>query len=342
MPQSDPQRTSNVERRQAAIWGSLIGDAIAMPVHWYYDRDAMRRDYGVLSGYCAPKNPHPDSILWRSSYHPTNPNGDILHDQAQFWGVRGVHYHQFLRPGENTLNLQLAQVLLRSLLENGCYNPADYLRRYITFLRTPQSHRDTYVEECHRLFFTAYASGTKPEKCGAQDIHIGGLASVPVLASFLSGNVGNAESQILTHVALTHRSDEIAEAALALARILVALFNGGNLEDCLIEHASGWFSLRKAKQWKMYPDEVVIGQKLSPACYIRDAFSSALYLSWKYSGNFREGILANAQVGGDNCHRAVVVGSLLAAESPAGVPAEFKNGLLAAQLLQHILPQLFH
>jgi hypothetical protein len=38
-----------------------------------------------------------------------------------------------------------------------------------------------------------------------------------------------------------------------------------------------------------------------------------LYLCWKYHHDAEAGILANAMVGGDNCHRGAVVGSLLAA-----------------------------
>ena len=53
---------------QNAFLGSLVGDAIAMPVHWYYDRDALDRDYGDFDDYLSPRNPHPDSILWRSKY----------------------------------------------------------------------------------------------------------------------------------------------------------------------------------------------------------------------------------------------------------------------------------
>ena len=71
---------------QNAFLGSLVGDAIAMPAHWYYDRNALDRDYGDFDSYLAPRNPHPDSILWRSNIEPIGPKADILHDQAKFWG----------------------------------------------------------------------------------------------------------------------------------------------------------------------------------------------------------------------------------------------------------------
>ena len=43
------------EHKRAGIaWGSFIGDALAMPVHWYYERAALRRDYGVVRDCAAP------------------------------------------------------------------------------------------------------------------------------------------------------------------------------------------------------------------------------------------------------------------------------------------------
>ena len=144
-------------RSRGAIYGTFIGDALAMPVHWYYNRADLKRDYGHVRDYLAPKNPHPDSILWRSTYRPVNEKGEILHDQAQYWGQREIHYHQFLKAGENTLNVTLCRLVMESLIETGDYDPADYLERYITFMTTPGSHRDTYVEEYHRHFFTQAA-----------------------------------------------------------------------------------------------------------------------------------------------------------------------------------------
>ena len=51
---------------KAAYYGSLITDAFAMPVHWYYNREALDEDYPELNAYADPPSHHPDSILWRS------------------------------------------------------------------------------------------------------------------------------------------------------------------------------------------------------------------------------------------------------------------------------------
>jgi hypothetical protein len=94
-------------KSRGALYGLCIGDALAMPVHWYYNCQALNQDYGLVTDYLAPHNPHPDSILWRSSYKAPNAKGEILHDQAPYWGQKGIHYHQFLKAGESTLNVKI-------------------------------------------------------------------------------------------------------------------------------------------------------------------------------------------------------------------------------------------
>lgn len=323
------------DKEHGAIWGALIADALSMPVHWYYDRNALLRDYGRITTYKAPRNPHPDSILWRSSYTPLNENGDILHDQARYWGQRGVHYHQFLQAGENTLNYQLSLILLNALNTRGNYDADDYLNLYIDFMLTPNRHRDTYVEEYHRDFFSAYARGIKPRKCGKEDIHIGGLAHVPTIASSLNHDLQTLRAIVREHVSLTHRSPIMLSAADTLTQILHAVFNGQPLRDAIQTSATHWFSLRRAEQWSTQPDDAVIGYQLSPACYIDDAFPASLYLAWKYADDFEGGVIANAMVGGDNCHRGAVVGSLLGAAAGYNhLPGHLLEGLMCREKLQ--------
>jgi hypothetical protein len=70
------------DKRAGALWGSFTGDALAMPGHWYHDRAALKRDYGIVRNYLALRNPHPDSILWRSAYTPLNERGENYHRAA--------------------------------------------------------------------------------------------------------------------------------------------------------------------------------------------------------------------------------------------------------------------
>lgn len=297
----------------ASYQGSLIADALSMPVHWYYDRNALDRDYPDLSFFQKPLPKHPDSILWRSEYTPVNEEADILHDQAQFWGQRGVHYHQNLSAGENTVNFKLARELYEQVSEAGEYDILKWAEHFVKFMRTPGAHGDTYVEEYHRAFFNRLASGTKILKCGIKDEHIGGLAAVPALLGALPE--GDHRQSVKDHVALTHRHSNVLRAADCLTRLLKSISEGVSLREALMKDAGDWFSTKKAMKWATREDRVIIGQRLSPACYIDQSFPASLYLAWKYHDDFAEAVTANTRVGGDNCHRGAVVGALVAAET---------------------------
>jgi len=322
------------QKREGSLWGLYIGDALAMPVHWYYNRGALFDDCGWVTDYLAPRNPHPDSILFRSHYTASGPKGEILHDQAPYWGREGTryHYHQFLRAGENTLNIKLCSVLIESLNRNDGYDADDYLRRYIAYMTTPGSHRDTYIEECHRSFFVNYAKGVPPRKCGALEKHIGGLVGmVPVLA-YYSREPEMARPAALDHLSLTHPGGKMEDAGGLFADLLLAVMNGRPLKDVILARIDAQdHSLvgHPFKKWLDQPDDWVIGSKLSTACYVEHSVPAVLYLALKYHRDPEKALIANTNLGGDNAYRGGVLGALLGAEhGKEGFPRRWVEGLL--------------
>ena len=355
-----PQQLADLLAEDAALRafvGVLVADAVSMPVHWYYDQAALDRDYPELADhsatrpenapYLAPRHPHSGSILWRSHWTPPSPKYDILGDQARHWGQRDVHYHQFLDAGDNTLNARLAVELFSLLRQDGDYDPARWLDRYIELMLAPGWNRDTYVEEYHRHFFTNLGAGRKPIDCGVRDVHIGGLMAVPAIVAALGPRHGDLRRIVRLHVSLTHKDDGVLAAADTLVRLLVRLAGEehphreprgpadavDDLRAALLDEASDWISAAKVRKWERAcaaaggscPDRAVIGGMLSPACYIPDAFPAALFLAWRYAGDVTAGVVVNARCGGDNCHRGAIVGALLAAVSP--IPGRLLEGL---------------
>ncbi len=323
---------------QNAFLGSLIADSVSMPVHWYYDTSALDRDYGEVDRYLAPRNPHSGSILWRSHYQARNELGEILHDQAQYWGQRGIHYHQFLAAGENTINYQLAIELYRSVAENGVYDPDKWLDLYIERMRSPGWHQDTYLEEYHRGFFDHLAQGRDPRSCGLVDVHIGGIVAVPALIAALDLLNSAAdeidENTVRSHVELTHHGPDIDSAAIALTRMLLAVAGGKSVREAIEAYGNGYIGKKKLEKFAKKEDRWIIGQHFSPACYLPESFTASLCLAWKYADDFSSGILANVHCGGDNCHRGVVVGALLGAGNL--IPEKWIEGLVSAKVVQKI------
>jgi ADP-ribosylglycohydrolase len=320
------------ERVNGALWGLQIGDALAMPVHWYYNRNKLIQDYGRVLDYLAPKNPHPDSILWRSRYTPTGPQGEILHDQARYWGQKGVHYHQFLIAGENTLNVRLCRLLIDMLNQNGAYAADEYLRRYVAFMTTPGMHRDTYIEECHRNFFSNYARGMPPERCGVEEKHIGGLPAMVPILGFYCLTPRQARQTALTHLALLHPGPKMRLAGELLADLLLAVIDGQPLEQAIfaeMQRSANPLIGHPFSKWLDQPDEWVVGSKFSTACYVEQSVPAVVYLALKYHSNPEMGLIANTNLGGDNAYRGAVLGALLGAENgPEGFPKKWRDGLL--------------
>lgn len=320
------------DRCTGAIYGMFIGDALAMPVHWYYDTFALRMDYGLVRDYLAPKNPHPDSILWRSSYTPPHARADILHDQAQYWGRRGIHYHQFLEAGENTLNLQLARNLFTFLHHEPEYSAEKWLQELIDYMTTPGKHNDTYVEEYLRHFFLNYGRGVPPLSCGRKDEHhIGGLSQLlPVLLCY-ADRPQHACLTALDHLKLTHGGTIMESGAQIVANILIGVLHGELLETAIqraCAESPSAIARHELETLIDFADDVVIGRHFSSACYMDQSLPATLYLAMKYADAPEQGLIANTMAGGDNVGRGTVLGAFLgAANGLAGFPRRWLSGL---------------
>jgi ADP-ribosylglycohydrolase len=348
------------DRMRGALWGMFVGDALAMPVHWYYNIAALWQDFGVIRDYQAPKAHHPNSIMALANTAKAgrgNQEGDIVGDvilkgKKHHWGQANRHYHQGMQAGDNTLNLLCARVLMRSLNKVGHYDPKDFLQEYISFMTEPDRHNDTYAESFHRDFFANYARGIAPEKCAGAEGHdtasIGGLVSLPlvILATLRAGDLSAVNASALSQQRLTHQSTLLERYALSLSHLLFDIFESPNpdMEALVCQAAKGVgfpaADVIQSVRRKQSSDLDVIGGLLSPACYIDQSFPSVLYLAARYPNDFEAALVANTNVGGDNCHRGAVLGALLgAALGFEAIPKRWINGLTDHQSIHEEIEQ---
>lgn len=343
------------ERMRGALWGMFVGDALAMPAHWYYDVAALRRDYGTIRDYQQPRVEHPNSIMSLASTSGAG-RGDqagslvgsvILHGKKEFWQRHHIHYHHSLRSGDNTLNLLCVRVLMGTMNELRCYDADAFLEAYVQFMTTPGSHNDTYAESYHRDFFANYARGVPLRQCAGAEGHdtasIGGLVSQPVVmfGCLHDGVPEELDKRLLEHLRLTHQSVKLERYALALAQLLKRAMEQPARPLRTLACATAE-SLRFPL--KSVLDEVeevgrtdldVIGGLLSPACYIEHSFPAVLYLAARYSDDIEGALVANTNVGGDNCHRGAVLGALLGASlGRSAIPPRWLQGLAEREALE--------
>lgn len=347
------QTSSQSRRVESALKTTFIADALAMPVHWYYQPMEIERAFaGGIQRFEGPPEFHPSSIMSlhskskggrQSSAASSKSNsrqvvGDIiLRDKAQFWDIPNVHYHQGMQAGENTLNAHCARLLMRTLSSSPeSYDRQAFVAAYIEFMTVqPPAHPDTYAESYHRGFFANLALGRKPEKC-AMKTHdtasIGALVTIaPLVFSERLKGASGSDIQIAcrAHLALTHPDEALMQVCDHYVRLLFALMDGpddAGVRALLLEVSKGSTSLDLAGLLKRnLPDHQVVGHMFSRACYISDSWPVVLYLAYKYQNDPWQALQVNTNLGGDNVHRGMVLGVLLGLQTDTVATSWFEQ-----------------
>jgi ADP-ribosylglycohydrolase len=255
-----------VEIVREALRNLFVGDAIAMPVHWFYNTGDIFRAFppNGVTKLEAPPAKHPTAIM---TLHSTSGGGRksaqfgaegggptreivgdvILCGKRHLWNVREQHYHVGMRAGDNTLNAHCARAALRSIAATKQYDRNDFLDRYVALLTAadPPQHPDTYAESYHRGFFANLERGDRPRhECGAlthDTPSVGALVTVAAIAlpGLMRASTLDASTAVrdacVEHVALTHPGADVARYVRAyvdlLARLLAnAAAAGGGID----------------------------------------------------------------------------------------------------------------
>jgi len=322
-------------RAKAALINLHIGDALSMPVHWYYNPGDILRQFpphGIQRMEAAPAR-HPSSIM---ALHSTSRGGRgkqgtdvqkevvgevILKGKRHLWGRPNGHYHHGMQAGENTLNAWWARWVMQSLSRHGDYNAERWVGEYIDKMTAdPAEHPDTYAESCHRGFFANLQSGCAPTDCGAvthDTPSMGALVSVAPLALALlaTRELGAVQQQCREHVRLTHPDETLLKVVDSYVALLAGLLQRTEDAPCLA-HLSAAAAVIPGTQLPALVnqprgDAFVVGRTYSLACYITDSWPSVCYLAARYHDDPRKALLRNTNLGGENAHRGSVLGSLV-------------------------------
>lgn len=341
----------------------FVGDALSMPVHWYYNPGDIVRQFGVMgiqNMQAAPEQ-HPSSIM---VLHSTKTGGRraveggnagqevvgtiILMGKQALWGKRGTHYHHGMPAGENTLNAWWAKELMQYLLDEDGYSIDTWVQRYIDFMTAePARHPDTYAESCHRGFFANWAAGVDAKQCGAvthDTPSMGALVTLAPLVIALSrdANPDEIKATCRQHIWLTHPDQSLMSVVDAYVELLLGLMQNLSVEkDSVISmlqtgmKATGPVNLEKLIQQKR-GDAAIVGGRYSLACYISDSWPSVCYLAAKYFETPSKALLVNTNLGGENAHRGAVLGTLVGAAS-GEYPADLYSQLAHPEELNGLI-----
>lgn len=352
------------DRLRGALWAFFAGDALAAPTHWYYGGTRqVIQDYGhEISDYIKPNYNLAGSILNKSDLNgggrakggsKLNKDktiiGDVInHGKKDLWSPRkSIHYHATLERGENTLEAQLARVLMKSVVQNGGKFDADHFRdAYIKFMTTPGSHNDTYASTCHRMFFENLVHHQlPPEQCPSNDGHnvdvIDGLVLPTIVAMSTSCQNDPESASIAAQCSsVTRRSAIVEEVAGQWAKVVHSALHEDSDESFLETLNS--FSRQTIRR---LPNARTADSSTMSACYLSQSLPGMLDMIAKYFPKHDPwtALLANANVGGENVHRGSVMGAIYGARTcDSSLPRKLKEGLYHSQELSKEIDDFVH
>jgi len=234
------------DRINGALFGLLIGDALAMPTHWFYGGDRqVAATYGRIKGFVAPVDHLRGSIMSKSNTGGAGRggfNGDVIgnvifHGKKEFWKPGAdYHYHQGMSAGDNTLEGLLTRRVINVTSELGQFDRSAIQQDYIQFMTTPGKHNDTYCGTCHRMFFAKFAAGHPADECPDNDQHNVDTAdsivtSVPV--ALTASDDETAISQVKTTVGITRNSPQSEQFAALFASTLRSVIRGTTVREAV-------------------------------------------------------------------------------------------------------------
>jgi len=192
------------DRASGAIMGAFIGDALGLGPHWYYDLAELRRDYGDwIDGYTEPKP---------------------------------GRYHDGLKAGQLSQAGFILTLMLRSLVDCGGYDAADFCRRMDERLfplldGTPLSGPGRYTSQSIREAWRRRVQQNLPwSQTGGHADTTEAIERTLAIAVRYSLQPARLASAVADNAVLTQADDTVVSMTVAFGAVLGLLVQGHTLD----------------------------------------------------------------------------------------------------------------
>lgn len=339
-----PISTTMPDRAAGAIHGALIGDALALGPHWYYDLAALHRDYGE----------------WISDYTDPKPG----------------RYHAGLKAGQLSQAGLILALTLESLVERGAYDEADFCRRMDEFFGRldglPMSGPGGYTSQSIRdAWHKRVEQGLPWGQVGGHADTTEAIERTLAIAVRYARQPAALARAVAANARLTQIDDTVVAMTVAFGAVLGLLVQGEPLDAALSGKlmalvksgelpfhavttgeletpAAGQAEPSRAGRFAS-PDALLTpsymalaaadpGIRIEPAwkvsivygmpCAIYHQLPAAYYLAARFAGDFESAVLHAVNGGGQNQARAILTGALVGAQVGLdGIPQRLVDGL---------------
>lgn len=309
------------DRATGSLLGALVGEALGVGPHWYYNLNELRAHYGEwIDGYVAP---------------------------------REGRYHDGLRPGQSSQPGWLLELTMRSLADSGGYDEADFCRRLDEDLfplldGTPHHGPGGYTSQSIREAYRLRQQGRPWGEVGGYADTTEAAERVLAIAVRYAGDLSLAARAVASNTALTQIDPTVAAMTTAFGATLGLLVRGEPLEARLSGTLMGLASDGTLPSHAS-PDALLLagtaagaahgpGIRIEPAwkvaqvygmpCAIYYQLPAAYYLAARFPDDFESAVLHAVNGGGQNQARAMLTGALVGAMvGLSGIPQRFVDGL---------------
>ena len=333
------------ERSVGALMGALIGDALALGPHWYYDLAEMRRDYGD----------------WISDY--TYPLPD--------------RYHAGLKAGQLSQAGFLLTLTMQSLADCDGYDESDFCRRldeeFFPLLDgTPMTGPGGYTSQSIREAWRRRVQQKLPwNRTGGHADTTEAIERTLAIAVRYARQPEELARAVTGNAILTQADATVVSMTVAYGAVLSLLVQGHRLDTklsgrlmqlvktgALPFHAVTVDNLQPPKPGAPDPPHAGLFASpdalLSPSCMAAAAadpdiriepawkvslvygmpcaiyhqLPAAYYLAARFHDDFESAVLHAVNGGGQNQARAILTGALAGAQTGiSGIPQRFLAGL---------------
>ena len=320
---------SRKDRIMGAIMGVLIGDALGVGSHWYYDLENLKKDFGPwISDYSDPK----------------------LNSSGRFASVHEYRYQQGLRAGDASQTGQLITMLLESIADKGAYDQNDFVSRVDELFETLDGtgYSGLYTDQAIRETWNH-----RNEGIGWDDPEVGSNAITSeaaqmnvALAALYFADPAELTKEAFRNTRLFYHSDFTVTHSISYALVVGGLIQGVPLEDIkqyigsvdrdlISEYAPYYDSRIQVETGEIAWDPEItiepphlIAKVYGQHCEIQQLLPGSYYLVHRYPDDFENAVLAAINGGGNNMARSALTGGISGAMvGLSGIPEKFIEGL---------------
>jgi ADP-ribosyl-[dinitrogen reductase] hydrolase len=251
-----------------------------------------------------------------------------------------------LEAGKWTDDTSMAICLAESLLACEGFDPKDQMERYWQWADTGHNSSQPYSFGLGKTVVQAlrdyqktkspYSGSKDPDKAGN-----GSLMRLAPISMYYADDLASAQKHAVDSSRTTHGAEECLAACEYFATLLVTCLKGVETKEAII-HSGKCVGLPDS-MWhieKSRYKQKSVGE-ITGSGYVVESLEAALWAFWR-TDNFRDAILAAANLGDDADTTAAICGQLAGAYyGVGGIPAEWLDKLYRAEEIRQIAHQLY-